>query len=131
MRGRAGGAEQPPPGPGIRRGPAALDLSDEQRTKIADLARAARDQAAPLRDELQFTRRTLHRELFADKRDDAKVSSLTTKIATLEKQLSGLRVKTAAAVADLLTPEQRQKARLLEPGRGRGGGPLARPRIRG
>lgn len=116
------------PGLGRGRGLMALDLTDDQRAKIVDLQRATRDQAAPLEDELEFTRKTLHRELFADKRDNAKIGSLTAKVATLEKQLADLHVKQATAVSDLLTPEQRETMRLAEgrrggPRRGPGGGP--------
>ena len=142
-RGRAPAPGQAGPANGLRPGLAALDLTGDQRAKITELVRGARDQGAPLRDELQFARRTLHRELFADTRDNAKVASLTTKIAGLEKQASDLRVKTATAVADLLTPEQRETMRLLDAGRrrlgrrlggpGRGSGRLAAagPRSRG
>src|SRR5580765_1477574 len=70
------GAAMGPRGAGLGQGLglAGLDLSEDQRTKITDLERATRDQAAAIRDELQFTRKSLHRELFADKRDTAKVA---------------------------------------------------------
>jgi len=113
---------------------AALGLTQDQRAAITDLQRATRDQAAPLEDELGFTRKTLHRELFADTRDNAKVASLTSKIATLEKALADLHVKQTTAVADLLTPEQRETMRLAEGrgvGRGRGPGRPGAGRGRG
>ena len=50
-------------------------------------------------------------------------------IATLHKQLADLRVKTRTAVAELLTPEQREKLRLMggrRGGHGRGPGGHAR-----
>jgi Spy/CpxP family protein refolding chaperone len=100
----------------------ALDLNDDQRTAITNLQRAERDQSAPMADELQFTQKTLQRELFADKRDSAKIATLTAKVATLEKQLMDLRVKTATSIADVLTPKQRETMRLRD---GRGGGPRA------
>lgn len=106
---------------------AGLDLTADQRGKISDLTRAGRDQSAPIEDELEFTRKTLHRELFADKRDAAKIATLTTKAASLEKQLADLNVKTMTAVADVLTSEQRETMRLRggRPGAmGRGAGPF-------
>jgi Spy/CpxP family protein refolding chaperone len=129
MMGRGRGQGLGPQGPaaGRGRGVAALDLTDDQRAKITDLQRATRDQAAPLEDELAFTRKTLNRELFADKRDTAKVTTLTAKIATLEKQLADLHVKNAMAVADLLTPKQRETMRLMEGRRGGPGGGAAGP----
>ena len=114
-----------------RGGFAALNLTDDQRTTIQKLQRASRDQAVPIEDELEFTRRTLHRELFADKRDNGKVTSLSAKAASLEKQLTDLRVKSEIAMADVLTPEQRETMRVMEPGR-RGIGaprPLMRERL--
>ncbi len=105
---------------------AGLDLTADQRGKINELTRAGRDQAAPLEDELEFTRKTLHRELFADKRDAAKITTLTARAASLQKQLADLNVKTMTAVADVLTAEQRETMRLRDgrAGMGRESGPF-------
>jgi Spy/CpxP family protein refolding chaperone len=117
-------------GGGFGSGLAALNLTDEQRTKVTDLHRAERDQAVPIHDELQLARKTLQRELFADKRDTGRIRDLSSTIAKFEERLSDLHVKTAMAVADVLTAEQRETMRLREsrnegPRRGgpRGGGP--------
>ena len=91
---------------------ARLDLTEDQRRAIDTLQRATRDQAAGVNDELDLARRTLHRELFADKRDAAKVTALATKVTTLEKQLFDLHLKTQTGVADLLTPTQRETMRI-------------------
>ncbi len=125
QRGRRGGG---PAGPGARRGGglAALDLTDEQRVAITGLQRATRDESAPLQDELTYTRQTLRRALFADERDDAVVANLSTKVSALEKQLADLHVKQAMAMADVLTPQQRETMRLADgrgPGRFAGRGP--------
>jgi len=129
-RGRGGVGPQAPAGPGSPVGElAGLDLTADQRGTIEQLQRGARDQGAPFSDELQFTQKTLHRELFADKRDAARIASLQTKISGLEKQLADLRIKTAMAVADVLTAEQRETMRLRDgniPGGGRGRPGLAR-----
>jgi Spy/CpxP family protein refolding chaperone len=100
---------------------ARLDLTADQRTQVEAIQRATRDQASALRDELEFTQRTLRRETFADKRDSAKVTALSTKVATLEKQLLDLHLKAQTGMADLLTPAQRETMRLT-----RGGGGPAR-----
>ena len=127
--GRPDGAGPQDPTRGSGLGPAALDLTQEQRTQITDLQRAARDQAAPLEDELVFARRTLHRELFADARDNAQVSNLSEKIATLERQLADLRTTATVAMADLLTPEQRETMRLMGDRRGGLGRGPGRPGV--
>lgn len=115
MTGRGGGA-----------GLAALNLSEEQRAKIDELHRTARDQSAPIADELALARKTLHREVFAEKRDEAKVASLAAKVATLQKQLADLHLKTSLAVAGELSADQRETMRLHDGagfgGRGRGPG---------
>jgi Spy/CpxP family protein refolding chaperone len=101
-------------GPGAGRGAmfAQLDLTEDQRRAIETIERATRDQAAAVTDELELARKTLHREVFADKRDAAKITALGTKVTTLEKQLFDLHLKTQAGIADLLTPAQRETMRI-------------------
>jgi protein CpxP len=115
-----------PQGPGGRFGVgglAGLDLTEEQRTKVVALQRAAREQAAPVEQELRTAQRDLHRELFADARDAAKVAELSAKIAGLDKQLADLHVATTGSLSDVLTAEQRATMR-ERGGRGPGrGGP--------
>jgi Spy/CpxP family protein refolding chaperone len=106
-----------------------FDLTDDQRTAIQAIERTARDRSAALSDEVEFTRRTLRREVFADARNAATVQTLASKIATLEKQLLDLRLEADVAVADVLTPTQRERMRIQgghtgQPGfGGRGRGP--------
>lgn len=100
---------------------AALDLTDDQRAQVQKVMRDGQDQSAAIADELQLSRRNLHREVFADKRDDAKIAALATKVATLQKQVADLHLKTMAAVSGVLTPDQRQKMRIESGQRGVGG----------
>jgi Spy/CpxP family protein refolding chaperone len=111
-----------------------LNLTAEQRSKIADVQRAAREQSAPVEAELRTTERSLHRELFADSRDSAKIAGLSAKVSTLRQQLADAHVRTSTAISDVLTAEQRASIREREargrgPGRGAGGfrhGPVGR-----
>ena len=103
----------------------ALDLTEDQRATITNLQRASRDQAAPLENELEFVRKSLHRELFADKRDSGKITSLSARVSALQKQLGDVHVKTATSVSDVLTEKQRETMRLSE---GRDDGRLGRGR---
>ena len=127
---RAGGPGEPAmAGQQIER---LLGLTDDQRAKFNAVMRGMSDQSAPIADELEFTRRALHREAFADKRDDAKIATLSSKVVALEKQLLDIHVKGKTTLSEALTPDQRQVLRmhadvLSEPGAARG----ARGRGRG
>ena len=114
MAGRGQGMRGGGPGAGL----AALKLTDEQRAKVTDLHRAERDKAAPIQDELQLARKSLQRELFADKRDAGRIRDLASTIAKLEQRLSDLHISTAMSVADALTAEQRETMRLQDGRRG-------------
>ncbi len=129
-----GGGRLGPQGPGGRFGGglAGLNLTEEQRTKVAALQRAGREQAAPVEEELRKIQGSLHREIFADARDAAKLAELSARGTTLQKQLADLHVKTATSLSDVLTAEQRATMREREGtggGPGRGFGRLRHPRI--
>lgn len=112
------------PGRAMARGPAKvragraqafarrLDLTADQKTKIEDILRGARDQAAPLADQLALAHKDLHRATFADKADAGAVTNLTNKVAGLEKQLLDVRVKAETAVSGVLTDKQREMVRI-------------------
>jgi Spy/CpxP family protein refolding chaperone len=100
-----------------------IDLSNEQREKVGDILLTMRDQSAQMADELQLARRTLHREAFADKRDEKKVADITAKIVAFEKQLLDIHVKSQAAISDTLTPKQREMVRTSGNAFGGPGGP--------
>jgi Spy/CpxP family protein refolding chaperone len=104
-------------------GVAGLNLTEEQREKVSTIQRAAREQAAPAEAELRAAQRDLHRELFADGRDAAKIADLSANVAALQQQLADLHVTTTSSLSDLLTDEQRAivRARDGHGGPGRGG----------
>ena len=131
MNGQGPGMGPGGPGRGALGPLGALDLTEDQRAAITDLQRASRDQAAPLENELEFVQKSLHRELFADKRDSGKITSLSARVSALQKQLADVHVKTATSVSDLLTETQRETMRLgggREGRMGRGGGEPGRMR---
>jgi Spy/CpxP family protein refolding chaperone len=118
-------------GPGGRGGPGPgfvhrLDLTEPQREQIKAIMEERRDAwpGAPLM-ELQ---KQLQTALFADTVDLAKVEELKTAIAAAEAALLASRIDTELKINQVLTPEQRAKARELiasrqGPGPGRGRGP--------
>lgn len=121
-RGPAFGRGVGGPGRGMGGAMMALNLTEEQRTKIATLHRAERDETESLRKALASARAALTQELYADARDAQKLSELSGNVARLEQQLANVHLRTAAGVADLLTAEQRAKVREREGRGGRGGG---------
>jgi len=104
-------------GPGLGRGrggPAGLrgiELTADQRTKIEDLQRANREAGAALHDELRTARQALHAETFADAPDAARIAELVAKVGHVQNQILAAQAKNQAAVAALLTSEQRAKIR--------------------
>lgn len=108
------------------RGPAPmlthLNLSDAQREQVrAIVAEARQGDDAPMRKVAEL-RRELHAAVFADSPDQAKIDQLTTGITQAEADALSRRIEVELKIAQVLTPEQRAKARELPGGRG-GRGP--------
>ena len=97
-----------------------LDLSDEQRAQIKEVLQAARpaDGETPVR-QLMELRQSLQSAILADTPDQARIDQLRTSIAQAEAAALGKRIEVAQKIAQILTPEQREKARTARPGRGR------------
>jgi Spy/CpxP family protein refolding chaperone len=93
-----------------------LDLTEAQRKQARDIMLKARDEAAPMTDQLQLARKDLRRAIFSDTRDSAKLKDLTAKMQTLQKQVADVRMKALTSISDMLTPEQRQQVRIAPGG---------------
>jgi Spy/CpxP family protein refolding chaperone len=91
-----------------------LDLSDAQREQIRALTDAQRNQSdqAPGR-KLMELQRSLETALFADTPDHAQIDQLRASISEAEAAALGARIDMQLKIAQILTPEQRQKAREL------------------
>jgi len=102
--------------------PGALDLTADQRTKVRDIVQSAGTKSAPLAGELRTAEASLRTALFAETRSDADVREAATKVIELRQQMADIRISTSASIADVLTPEQREKVRSVRGGPGRGPG---------
>ena len=116
-------AAQPPvpqAGPQPRRGPEGgprlaqgLQLTDEQRSRLASLVIEQRDRANLARATMQSLSHQLSAELWADKPDEAKIKQLRGDLLKAQQDLLTARFDQQAKIAQILTPEQRKKARDL------------------
>ena len=88
-----------------------LDLSSEQRGKIADLREKQARNAIRIRADLGNARLDLARLMRADKPDRAAIGRTIEKLGELRTEMQKSRVNTMLDVRALLTPEQQQKLR--------------------
>jgi len=88
-----------------------LDLSSEQRGKIADLREKQARNAIRIRAELENARLDLARLMRADKTDRAAIDRTIEKVGQLRTEMQKSRVNTKLDVRALLTPEQQQQLR--------------------
>jgi Spy/CpxP family protein refolding chaperone len=93
---------------------AELGLTDAQVQAIRQIHEGQRDARMQLRRSLRDARRTL-REMVIDGVEDATVQQQTAEVQQLLGQAVTLRAETLRAVAQVLTPDQRQKLRELRP----------------
>jgi protein CpxP len=118
QRGFGAGRGGPGPFPMLQQ----LNLTDAQREQIHSIMEERRpDQAAGRKvGDLQHQLTTA---IFADTPDTAQIEQLKAAITEAEATALAQRIDTELRIAQVLTPEQRQKARdLPAPGPGRGHG---------
>ena len=98
-----------------------LDLTDEQRAQVKEVLLAARPTAdqAPVR-KLMELRQSLRAAVLADAPDQGQIDQLRTALGEAEAAALAKRVEVAQKIAQILTPDQREKARSAASGRGRG-----------
>jgi Spy/CpxP family protein refolding chaperone len=97
-----------------------LDLTVEQRAQIKEVLQAARPSAdqAPVR-KLMELRQSLRAAVLADAPDQTQIDQVRAAVAEAEAAALSKRIEVAQKIAQILTPEQREKARTATSGRGR------------
>lgn len=97
-----------------------LDLTNEQRAQIKEVLQAARptEGQTPVR-KLMELRQSLRAAVLADTPDQTQIDQLRATVAEAEAAALSKRIEVAQKIAQILTPEQREKARTAGPGRGR------------
>lgn len=102
------GRPAPPPGPdGMFL--ALLDLTDAQKAQIRRLHEAEREAARPFHDQLRRIHDELRQATENGAFDEATVRAILAREAQVMTELNLSRLKTEAAVWQMLTPEQRTK----------------------
>jgi periplasmic protein CpxP/Spy len=112
-------------GPGRGAGPVlhGLDLTDAQREQVRSILEANRPDAASVSKAAEL-QRELRAAVFADAPDQAKIDQLKAALSESHAAALSARIETELKIAQVLTAEQRAKARELPArgprGRGRG-----------
>jgi Spy/CpxP family protein refolding chaperone len=96
-------------------GLAALDLSSEQREKIAALQEENRRKNWDTMGQMRSEQFKLRRMYYADKVDPAAVAEQQKKVDELRRQMLKSRVESHNQIAAVLTPEQRKQFRQYGP----------------
>jgi Spy/CpxP family protein refolding chaperone len=124
-QGRGRGPAGPGPIPALRN----LDLSDSQREQIRTIAQAGKESAGSPGAKLAALERQLHLAIFSDAAEAVKIDELKAAITAAHAEALTTRIDVETRIAQVLTPEQRAKAReSLSKGRPFGGAPGGRGR---
>ncbi len=86
-----------------------LQLSEEQKAKMADLRLEMQKEIAPLKAKLQTLRTDLKLMLVSDNPNMGKIEAKQRQIAEVQSQIAMARIRHQLEVRKLLTPEQRKK----------------------
>ena len=89
-----------------------LDLSDEQVERIAELKGRSFSKFAHAKIDMVELHKQLFKELSNATIDKGNVNALAQKIKEQKSQLTDLMIEKMVAFAEVLTPEQRKKARI-------------------
>ncbi len=101
-----------PPGPPMMNMMKALNITQDQMTQIRAISQEACTASQPLAEQANQLRRSLHDAIYGETAaDPGAITSLVGQISALDNQLFGARTRTQAAIAAVLTAEQRAKLR--------------------
>jgi Spy/CpxP family protein refolding chaperone len=85
---------------------AGVELSEEQKTQVQQLARDFQVNTAEVRQQMQFVQQDLRKAMRNDPVDQAEVDALWTEITTLKQQLAQAQTNHWLALKGVLTAEQ-------------------------
>ena len=114
--GRGFGPDGPGRGPG---GPGGLplrelELTDAQREQVKGIFDSHKDEFQAIGERMKTARQAQVAAIEAQPLDEAAIRAKTAELATVEADAAVLRAKVQAAVFQVLTPEQQEKAKTLK-----------------
>jgi Spy/CpxP family protein refolding chaperone len=90
-----------------------LDLTADQKSQITDLMKSHRDEIKANMDKIRAARQAELAAIHADTFDESAIRAAAAKVAEAEADMAVSRGKIAAEVRQVLTSEQREKAKEL------------------
>ncbi|MDM8551003.1 Spy/CpxP family protein refolding chaperone [Desulfobacterales bacterium HSG2] len=106
MGGPGGPGMGGPGGFGMGRGLMELDLSDAQKTEVADIIKKYRDQTENAVDSLMAAKKNLDTVIHVEEFNEADVRQTFQTIASAQEELVVLMAKIFSEIRPVLTPEQ-------------------------
>ena len=97
-----------------------LNLTDDQRTKLADIRDRQQRAAIPIRSDLELAGLDLRKLMRADKPDPKAIDAQIDKLSGLRARLQKSRISSMLEARAVLTPAQQKILRESRPGMGRG-----------
>jgi Spy/CpxP family protein refolding chaperone len=95
-----------------------LDLTEDQKNKIAEKKLQIEKEILPIRGQMDKLHTDLKLEMTADNFDEGKVKKIVSNLTDLEEEIRVKRLLNRRAIRDLLTAEQKQKFDLITLSRG-------------
>ncbi len=89
-------------------------LTEEQRQSIAELRTQHRTAMEPLQQQVLAARRTLHEATRTEPFDEAAVRAAASALATAQTEIAVSQARHRAQFLGLLTPEQRERHKVVE-----------------
>lgn len=103
----------------------ALDLSEEQKSKIKTLRTQAQTKAKDLQNSLRAKRMEMRDMLFDPDASVKQIKAKHEEVRKIQEQVEGLMIDDFLSIRSVLTPEQKKKLPSLKPGGPGGpGGPI-------
>ncbi|MGQ9816545.1 MAG: Spy/CpxP family protein refolding chaperone [bacterium] len=90
-----------------------IGLTAEQKVKIEEIETNTRKTIIPIRSQIEIKELDMNKEMKAEKPNKEKILKMAQEIHELEWQIKKAHLEEQVSIASLLTPEQREKMRMM------------------